>query len=55
MNKVKLNTISLNKETLNTIGEKRGKYVSILWEEFLPTDGSFIFRDNKTFFVKIKN
>jgi hypothetical protein len=52
MNKIKLNSISLNNINLNKIGKSNAYGVGGGWEEFLPTDGSFILVDGGTFNVK---
>lgn len=52
MNKTKFNSITLNSINLNNIGKSHSKGVEWVWEEFLPTDGSFILADGGTFNVK---
>lgn len=52
MNKIQLNSISLNNINLNKIGKSNAEGVEVVWEEFLPTDGSFILADGGTFNVK---
>lgn len=52
MNKIKLNSISLNGININKLGKSNSEGVEVIWEEFLPTDGSFFLADGGTFNVK---